>query len=387
MPSAYAFSHVSSIEEIGQDRWTQCFGESNPFMRYAFLHQLERSACIGDGTGWQTNHLVISDKLTAEIAAIVPLYLKTHSWGEYVFDWAWAEAYGRNQLEYYPKLVTSVPFIPASGQRIGFNLAITEDVKQSLLLSLCEYLRDIMAQQDYSSWHGLFISEQEHALWPKNAAITRVGTQFHWRNKNYTDFSDFLASMTSRKRKNISKERQLVANYQLSFRFVVGAEASLEQWQHFIKCYQMTYQKRSGHQGYLTAAFFLGLQQTMGEVIRLLIVTDVNGQMIASALFFVSDTHLYGRYWGTLTELDGLHFESCYYQGIDYAIAHNLSIFDAGAQGEHKVSRGFEPRLTYSKHIIIHPAFNDAISHYCQQEREQMNLYMVQVAQQLPFKN
>ncbi|WP_268833995.1 peptidogalycan biosysnthesis protein [Shewanella sp. OMA3-2] len=172
MSSAYTFSHVLSIEEIGQGKWTQYFGESNPFMRYAFLQQLEHSACVGDGTGWQINHLIITDKLTAEIAAIMPLYQKTHSWGEYVFDWAWAEAYGRNQLEYYPKLVTSVPFIPASGQRIGFNPAMMQEAKQALLLSLCGYLHAKLVQQDYSSWHGLFISEQEQTLWPKDAAIT-----------------------------------------------------------------------------------------------------------------------------------------------------------------------------------------------------------------------
>ena len=387
MQQAFNIAEINNIDEIGKAQWQQCFSDDNPFIRFEFLQGLERAGCVGAASGWKVCHLVIKEAATHQVRAIVPMYEKNHSWGEYVFDWAWAEAYERNQLAYYPKLVTSVPFIPATGQRFGFDIGVSQSMRKVILMAICEYLEQKMLKYDYSSWHGLFINQEEQALWPQNIGITRKGTQFHWLNKGYRDFDDFLASMTSRKRKNINKERQSLSAQQLNFTFVSGVDATLAQWHHFIRCYQLTYQKRSGHQGYLNEAFFLGLRQSMGEAIRLLIVTDSHQQMIAAALFFVSKTHLYGRYWGTLVEIDGLHFETCYYQGIDYAINNNLGVFDAGAQGEHKVARGFEPIATYSKHLVTHSAFNDAINDYCQQEQRHITIYMAQIAQQLPFKN
>jgi len=387
LQQAFLITEVNNIDEIGRLQWKQCFNDDNPFIKFDFLQGLERAGCVGGASGWQASHLVIKDETTGKICAIMPMYEKTHSWGEYVFDWAWAEAYERNQLNYYPKLVTSVPFIPATGHRFGFHIDVAPSARKAILIAICEYLEQKMLNYHHSSWHGLFISEEQLALWPQNMGITRKGTQFHWHNKGYSDFEHFLETMTSRKRKNINKERQLLASQNLNFTFVSGEDASLAQWHHFIKCYQLTYQKRSGHQGYLNEAFFLGLRQSMGEVIRLLIVTDCHQQMIAAALFFVSKSHLYGRYWGTLIEIDGLHFETCYYQGIDYAIKNNLSVFDAGAQGEHKIARGFEPIATYSKHLIAHSEFKEAISHYCLQEQQNMTLYMAQISQQLPFKD
>lgn len=387
MQQAFNIAEIHNIDEIGIAQWQQCFSDDNPFTRFEFLQGLERTGCVGGASGWKVSHLVIKDEITHKICAIMPMYDKTHSWGEYVFDWAWAEAYARNQLDYYPKLVTSVPFIPATGQRFGFHIDVPQSARKTILIAICEYLEQKMLKHHYSSWHGLFINHDEQALWPQSIGITRKGTQFHWLNKGYKSFEDFLASMTSRKRKNINKERQMLAAQKLHYTFVTGVDATLAQWHHFIQCYQLTYQKRSGHQGYLNEAFFLGLRQSMGEVIRLLIVTDSHQQMVAAALFFVSKSHLYGRYWGTLVEVDGLHFETCYYQGIDYAINHKLSVFDAGAQGEHKVARGFEPIATYSKHLVAHSGFNEAIGHYCQQEQQNITLYMSQIAQQLPFKN
>ncbi|MGZ9898152.1 GNAT family N-acetyltransferase [Shewanella gaetbuli] len=387
MPESISFMHVNSIETIGPDNWCQCFGQSNPFNRYEFLSALEQSRCINLDTGWQPYHLMVTDSKTQKLVAVMPMYIKHHSWGEYVFDWAWAEAYERNGLGYYPKLVTSIPFTPSVGTRIGLTDELTPAEQTSLLSKVNDYLVEHINQHGFSSWHGLFVTSNENTLWPKQGVISRHGVQFHWVNHQYNNFDDFLNRMTSRKRKTIKKERAKLAQYNLKFSFVIGSEASDDDWQHFIDCYQITYHKRSGHSGYLSGAFFKLLKQFMGQDIRLLLVSDESGNKLACALFFVSQTHLYGRYWGTKQELDGLHFETCYYQGIEYAIEHGLAIFDAGAQGEHKVARGFEPVTTFSKHLVAHEQFSDAIGHYCKQEQLHMSQYQQQMTNMLPFKS
>lgn len=382
-----SFSLCADIRLIGKEVWSALFCDDNPFTRYEFLLALEQSHCLGVKAGWQVCHLLARDQQTNHIIAIMPMYKKNHSWGEYVFDWAWADAYQRNGLNYYPKLVTSVPFIPAQGQRLAISQTLTQADKAQLIHLVTHFLQQCLLEQQLSSWHGLFISPEQQAIWPQDTLITRVGCQFHWLNKGYYNFDDFLSGMSSRKRKNIRKERQLLTEYQLSYQFVQGDKATLEQWQHFIDCYQTTYLKRSGHRGYLNPDFFMLLRDSMGEAIQLLLVKNNQDNLIAAALFFTSGSHLYGRYWGCLQEINGLHFETCYYQGIEYAIANKLTVFDAGAQGEHKVARGFEPVMTYSKHLIQHSSFADAIADYCLQEQQQMKIYQQQISQQLPFKD
>lgn len=380
---SYQYKFVNSINTIDPSVWNEMFGVSHPFTRHEYLSALEMSGCVSAETGWTPMHLVVMD--IDNVIALMPLYLKTHSWGEYVFDWAWAEAYERNHIEYYPKLVASIPFTPTTGQRIGFSAALSITAQQALIESIQHFLSQTVIEHNWSSWHCLFIHEAQQHQFSQADAMQRLGCQFHWHNQGYADFNDFIARLTSRKRKNIIKERT-IARQQLQFSFIDGDKASPEQWQGFVRCYQNTYLKRSGHTGYLSPAFFEQIAATMGASIRLLIIEDVDGNLVASALYFVSDTHLFGRYWGALTECDGLHFEACYYQGIEFAIANQLMVFDAGAQGEHKVMRGFRPVKTFSSHFIAHEGFNDAIGHFCQQERAHIDIYMQQMCEQLPYK-
>nr|WP_258405148.1 GNAT family N-acetyltransferase [Shewanella psychrotolerans] len=378
------------MEQISESRWTALMGRENPFTRYAFLSALETSCSVGMESGWVPMHVMVHR--AQELVAVMPMYLKTHSYGEYVFDWAWAQAYERHQLEYYPKLVSAIPFTPIGGKRIGFSDRLSVEQRQQLTVQLGDYLGQLLEKIGGSSWHHLFHTKAEQQLLANAGYLTRMGTQFHWHNRGYHDFDAFLAQMSSRKRKNILKERRQLLGKRLSFRFIEGQDVNLSQLQHFSRCYQATYYKRSGHSGYLNLAFFTELVASMGDAIRLLIVSQETEQAeqttipIAAALYFVSEDTLYGRYWGTLVELDGLHFETCYYQGIEYAIAHGLQTFDAGAQGEHKVLRGFEPIETYSAHEIMHDGFRAAIEDFTLQEKRQIAIYMEQLRAVLPYK-
>ncbi|MCL1068762.1 GNAT family N-acetyltransferase [Shewanella olleyana] len=374
-------SFYDSVASIGQLNWQRVFRDDNPFTQFEYLSALEQSLSVCSKAGWRPQHIVIRSE--NQVIAILPCYEKTHSWGEYVFDWAWAEAYERNGLDYYPKLVAAIPFTPVSGQRIGMIESLSDISRALLLERICHFLNQTVTQKQFSSWHCLFLPKKDfHHL--SHSTIGRVGTQFHWQNKSYTNFDDFLNQLVSRKRKSIKKERKAVEDF--NYDFINGDKATAEQWQGFIHCYQQTYLKRSGHTGYLNAEFFHQIASSMGKQIRLLLVTNEQGNLIASALYFISSTHLYGRYWGCLQEVDGLHFETCYYQGIEYAINNGLKIFDAGAQGEHKVARGFEPVETYSNHEVAHPQFRRAIHDYCQQEQKHIKQYMQQISEKLPYK-
>lgn len=418
-------------------------GTVNPFCRHEFLLALEqsRSACVA--TGWIPRHLCVFDAgdtlndvafkdkglspltegalisgQTAQhfnrlsLIAVMPLYQKSHSYGEYVFDWAWAEAYARHGLDYYPKWVNAIPFTPVQGQRLGIHPAldsveqmrVAELLLQVLNRRLISALQNLelstSAQVEFgygegqiSSWHSFFVTESQMPLFElsSNPLLKRLGTQFHWHNRGYRDFEDFLAGFSSRKRKNILKERARLQPFNLKFHFVEGEQITAWQWQTFIQCYQLTYLKRSGHRGYLTPAFFQQLGAQLAEHILLLVVEDAKGEMVAGALYLKGENTqgqkcLYGRYWGTTVELDGLHFEACYYQGIQYCIEYEFQVFDAGAQGEHKVLRGFEPVVMYSYHNIAHLGFKAAIADFVEQETLQMQQYMAQMQDVLPYK-
>ncbi|KPZ72611.1 hypothetical protein AN944_00853 [Shewanella sp. P1-14-1] len=373
-------SFYDSVEAIGRQDWLLMFRDDNPFTQFDYLLALEQSQCVCPLTGWTPKHIVV--QTGDKVVAILPCYEKTHSWGEYVFDWAWAEAYERNGLQYYPKLVAAIPFTPVTGQRFGIMEGASKSVRHHLISCILNFLNRSI-EQDFSSWHCLFLPKDDFNF-ASQQSIARLATQFHWGNRGYQNFDDYLRHLVSRKRKTIVKERRMVSEYH--FEFITGEQASSAQWEHFIECYQQTYLKRSGHTGYLSSDFFEQLADTMGNQIRLLIISDPQQTMVASALYFVSKTHLYGRYWGCLQEVDGLHFEACYYQGIEYAIKHGLTTFDAGAQGEHKVARGFEPIETYSNHNVAHAEFSHAINHYCQQEQLHIKQYMTQMSAKLPYK-
>ncbi|WP_245601006.1 GNAT family N-acetyltransferase [Marinobacterium jannaschii] len=367
----------NTIESIGADLWNRLCGTEYPFLRYEFLHALEHSGSVGRGTGWQPLHLQIIE--AGETLALIPLYLKTHSYGEYVFDWSWAEAYQRNGLEYYPKLVNAIPFTPASGPRFGSSI---DD--RDLIPLLNNALSQVSEKLRCSSWHCLFLPQPQSELLFQQGCHLRLGTQFHWFNRDYRSFDDFLQQMTSRRRKNLRKEREKIGRQDVILKTLQGAEISDEVLQHFYHCYQLTYAKR-GQRGYLTESFFRQLRDTMPE--QLIMVTAWHQQnMVAGALSLRSSDTLYGRYWGCLDEFDSLHFEACYYRGIDYCIAHGLQRFDPGAQGEHKVQRGFEPVETWSAHSIREAGFRDAIRDFCAEEAEHTRRYMAELSQNLPFR-
>ena len=365
-----------SIESIGPERWNALCSIHYPFMRYEFLHALEASGSVSTQTGWQPLHLELSRNGETEL--LMPLYLKSHSWGEYVFDWAWAEAYERHGLPYYPKLLTAIPFTPATGPRFGTRMACAEVMAQ-----LPQLLRQLCEQTGASSWHGLFLPPEAITAAPE-PMMHRLGAQYHWFNRGYQTFDQFLNQFNSRKRKAVRKERQKVEDQDIHLSRISGRDISAPQLELFYRFYQMTYLKR-GRQGYLSPDFFHRLHQTMPEQM-LLILAEQAGEAIAAALCFIGEDTLYGRYWGCAQEYDCLHFEACYYQGIEFCIEQGLARFDPGAQGEHKIQRGFEPVSTGSLHQIAHPGFEAAILDFLHQETEAMQQQIAELTTWLPFR-
>ena len=391
---------VDSIEEIGQTQWNSITGVDNPFTRYEFLHALEVTGCTTKQSGWQPHHVAVYEKATAAqtdseaenpktgtLVAIVPLYLKTNSWGEYVFDWAWANAYQSHGLDYYPKFVTAVPFTPSVGKRFFVDKEFANkspDTESDLLKLVAEKVKDQAQLIGASSWHVLFPTPQQNAALTDTQLLPRIATQFHWTNRDYKSFDDFLNALNSRKRKSIRKERANVASQAITFRRTEGADITEQQWSEFYQFYQSTYMMR-GQQGYLNQRFFLQLAKAMPEQM-LLINAQQNGRDIAAALCFKNSEKLFGRYWGSAADFQFLHFETCYYQGQEYAIEHGIKSFDSGAQGEHKIQRGFEPIITHSNHWIAHPSFSEAIEKFLAEEKPHILGYMKSAEVLLPFK-
>lgn len=371
----------SRIANVPAKRWNQLFGTHYPFLRHEFLHSLEASGSVGPDAGWQPCHQLLY--ANGDLVAALPLYLKTHSWGEYVFDWSWANAYQRHGLDYYPKLVCAIPFTPAAGPRIGLSSSADQSQIIPRVVSALDALTE---SRGASSWHVLFPQQQDRALLGSSGLLDRLGLQYHWINRGYRDFDDYLGSMTSRKRKMIKRERRLVEAQGLELERATGADISTELWDQFYRFYQITYARRSGHGGYLTKDFFLRCGETMAEQIMLAVAykgTDV----VAAALNFIGNDALYGRYWGCLRDYDQLHFETCYYQGIEFCIERGLNRFDAGAQGEHKLARGFEPAITHSLHRIVHPQFRRAIASYLDQESAEIAGWAAHATGLLPFRH
>ena len=376
-------SFVDSIDDIGASAWNQLTGAENPFTRFEFLHALEKTGCTTAATGWKPQHVAVYAKEngTRSLQALMPMYEKTNSYGEYVFDWAWANAYQGHGLAYYPKYVSSVPFTPSAGKRVF----VRDEVER---YSTTEYIRNKVIEKaeslGISSWHILFPTEEENIHFTQLGISARVGSQFHWYNNDYRNFEGFLETLNSRKRKSIKKERRSVDEQGISFEITEGANITEEQWRIFTRFYESTYMMR-GMQGYLNENFFHMLSSTMPE--QLFINSAIkDGQTIAAALFFKSEQQLFGRYWGSAQDYQFLHFETCYYRGQDYCIEHGLKSFDSGAQGEHKIQRGFEPIITHSNHWISNPQFADAISNFLDEEEEHIKRYIEQAKTHLPYK-
>lgn len=383
-----------SISDINADEWDRLVKSQKnqdidskqvltyPFISHAFLSALESSKSVCNDTGWQPYHLTVrlGDE-SGDLIAAMPLYIKSHSYGEYVFDWSWADAYHHQGLEYFPKLLSAIPFTPSTGPRL--IIAPNFDLPE-LYSEVFRAITDRGEQIRASSFHLLFPPKQTMEHWP-DELMARRGVQYHWFNRNYTSFDDFLQTFTSRKRKNLKKERKTVLAQGIILTRKEGHELIEQDWQNFYHCYQMTYAKRSGHGGYLKKAFFTTIAKTLSDQIMMVIARQ-NDDVIGMALTFRDDETLYGRYWGCLAEFDCLHFEACYYQGIEYCIEKGLKRFDPGAQGEHKIQRGFEPIQTDSLHWIAHPKFVEPIRDFCQREAKHLEAYQEEAKEGLPFK-
>lgn len=369
----------NSIHSFDKTAWQTLSANAGPFLQYEFLSTLEDSICVGGETYWQPKHIGVfeGDKLIAAI----PGYLKFDSYGEYVFDFAWANAYHQHGLDYYPKWISAIPFTPVSGPRI---LSVTTPISRQVISTINEAIDALHTEMNISSAHFLFpTNEQRDALSGANYLV-RYSVQFQWHNRGFATFDDFLSVLTSRKRKDMRKARRKIREQNIAFNHYSGAQISDEVVSVFLHCYQSTYLKRSGHKGYLNQAFFEQLIQTMGSKV-LIVVAYKDGAPLASALFLFDQEGLYGRYWGSLQEVDGLHFETCYMQGIDFAIENNISKFNPGTQGEHKILRGFEPIYCYSVHRLYHPSFHDAVRRFLLEEEKGIKHYYAQAFDALPF--
>jgi len=367
-----------SIHDIGEAAWNGLAESDYPFTRFAFLAALEDSECCTRESGWQSYHISLWDKDT--LIAAMPLYLKNHSYGEYVFDWSWADAYQQHNLDYYPKLITCIPFTPASGPRLLSNRP-KEDVLPILVNGILEEAKRL----NCSSWHCLFPLEETRELLSKENINPRLGSQFHWFNRGYKTFDDFLNSFSSRKRKNLRKERKRVEEQGITLKILTGDDISKEDWDLFYLLYHRTYFKRSGRQGYLNERFFKVLAKNLSAQL-VMVIAEKDEENIAAALCFRDSDTLYGRYWGCREEFDFLHFETCYYQGIEYCIREGLQRFDPGAQGEHKIQRGFEPVETWSNHWIANEEFRHAINNFLIREEQGVRNYIADAKAYLPFK-
>ena len=356
----------------------------HPLLSHEFFHALHSTGCASADSGWLPQFLTLWDKTAPgnaggptapRLKAAMPLYLKSHSYGEYVFDWAWADAYQRHGLAYYPKLLAAIPFSPVSGPRL---LATTDAERSALLCAALALARDT------SSLHILFPQAEEATLMQSEGMMLRSGVQFHWNNPGYASFEEFLAQMSHDKRKKIKQERRKLRDAGASFRRLRGNEIEEHDWAFFARCYQRTYREHRSTP-YLNLEFFQRLGQTMPQH-TLLIVAELDGKPIASALNLYSQETLYGRYWGALQYLPCLHFETCYYQALEFCIEEGIKVFEGGAQGEHKLARGFLPVKTQSAHWLAHPEFSDAVERFLEREQLGIARYVDELNEHSPYK-
>ena len=378
---------VKSISELDREEWNSCaiFYSADgldkiedPFISYDFLDALEKSKSVGENTGWLPYHLAAIRK--SKLIGAVPLYLKSNSQGEYIFDYNWAYAFERAGGRYYPKLQISVPFTPVTGRRLLVSKNAPSHTASLLLQSAIE----LCEKNKLSSLHTTFCSKQEFELGQKLGMLGRVSQQFHWLNNGYGNFGDFLNALSSRKRKNINKERLKANNFGGEIEILTGSEIKKDHWNYFWKFYQDTGIKKWGTP-YLTRQFFDQIHETMRSKI-LLILAKKEGNYIAGALNFIGSDTLFGRYWGCIEDYPFLHFEVCYYRAIEFAIAHGLKKVEAGAQGEHKLARGYVPTETFSLHWIAEKGFSKAVQEYLISEKDAVKRDIKILSHFTPFK-
>lgn len=369
----------TTLLEIEPDAWNALAG-SSPFLRHEFLTALERSGSVGESTAWRSRHLTAwSD---GRLVGALPLYLKDDSFGEFVFDWGWADAYERAGRSYYPKLVSAVPFTPATGPRL---LTEPETNTARVHAFLLEALRALADELDISSAHLLFTTDSQRLELEAAGYLSRKACQFHWHNAGYDSFDDFLGEFSSAKRKKARRERRRVSEAGIEFRHLRGDEPTSKEWEAIFRFYARTFIRR-GRTPYLSRAFFMEIARTMPEQL-LIVLASLHGEPIASAICFRDDVTLYGRYWGSLADFHSLHFEVCYYQGIEYCIREGLATFEPGTQGEHKIARGFTPTATWSNHWVGDPDFSRAVAEFLAREHAHVDAYMAELEQHVPYRS
>jgi len=374
---------TDDISSVNSEHWKKLAGDSNPFIQHDFLLALEQHDCL-EPWGWFPQHCLLYDNET--LIGTCPAYIKDNSYGEFVFDWAWADAYQRNGLDYYPKLVTSIPFTPAQGPRLlasryhknkaGVQIEPT-DIKKGLVDALIAHAE----KNNLSSAHFLFCEDDDITVLSESQLMLRFDYQFHWTNNNYQKFDDFLATLTSKRRKNIKRERRKVAEENISIQTVQGDQLDEEQWEMLYAYYRVTFMKKSGTPT-LTLDFFKAVAHKI-----IAVFAYHENKTVAAAICFKGKDKLYGRHWGCRDSYDNLHFEVCYYTGIDYCINSQLKVFEPGAQGEHKIWRGFLPTKTQSAHWIAHYGFKTAIHDFLQHEAKAMENHGKLLLESSPYRN
>lgn len=366
----------TAIAELPAAEWDALRADANPFVSHAFLSALEHTGCVCPEWGWQVHHLGLYEQ--GQLVAAAPLYLKGNSHGEFVFDWSWASAWERAGGDYYPKLLNGVPYSPVPGPRL---LAGNNERTARLQRALVEAMRGEAERMGLSSVHANFLQPDELAAFDEDW-LARSDVQFHWHNRDYRHFPDFLAALSHKKRKNILRERRQVAAGGLTIEWRSGDTLSPDEWRRVHALYTETFDAKGNHAA-LTAAFFSQLGE-LGQTAQLALARD-DETIVAMALFVQSDRVLYGRYWGASMDVPGLHFELCYYRGIDYAITNKLTRFEPGAQGEHKLARGFLPVRTHSRHYLQNPDFRAAVAAALASEAEAVDAYAAELQEHSPF--
>lgn len=382
-PDSFQLEIVDSLGNIPPGEWNALLpADAGPFLRHEFLSALEETGCVGGNTGWQVAHLVLRDD--QKLIGAMPLYLKQHSYGEFVFDWSWAQAYEQQGMQYFPKALCAIPFTPVQGSRILIASNVADDLVQQQLIA---GLKTLVLQNNLSSAHVLFPHASEAKGLEDQGFMLRDSVQFHWHNQGFENFEQFLAALTMKRRKNIRREREQVARELITFRHVPGISSTNTDWEFFYRCYANTYLEH-GSSPYLNETFLKLWAHRLPENLHL-IIAERNGNPIAASLLVVDPTSskAYGRYWGAIKHVPCLHFETAYYQAIQYCISNQIQTFEGGAQGEHKMARGFLPTTIQSAHFIADPQFAKAVQHFLDREHQGIGAYVDELAEHSPLKS
>ena len=382
-PEQYQLEIIDSLADIPTSDWNTLLPrDAGPFLNHTFLSALEETGCVGDKTGWQVAHLGLKEQNI--LVGVMPLYLKQHSYGEFVFDWSWAQAYEQQGMNYYPKALCAIPFTPVQGARI---LCSPGKNTKEIYAALVAGLKSLLINNHLSSAHILFQLASELAAFENQGFMLRDSVQFHWHNKDFQSFEHFLAALTMKRRKNIRREREHVSKEQITFRHVPGSLSTDQDWEFFYRCYQNTYLEHLSSP-YLNEAFFKLWAQRMPDNLHLIIAQRDQTPIAASLLVVDKDSSkAYGRYWGAIEHIPCLHFETAYYQAIEYCIEEGIQIFEGGAQGEHKMARGFLPTTIQSAHYIADPKFAKAVKHFLEREHQGIAAYVDELAEHSPLKS